>query len=190
MATTEMPTLHGDRVRVRPLAPSDLEAYLDACRTLEDGVSEDDLRVRLNWRVAGYRELGALLQPPYGERAIVLRESGHLVGLCGLVPSLGPFGLLASWPREADTLVARRFVPAVGLYWLVDTRHRGCGYATEAATLLIRHAFEQMHLRRVVATTLADNASSQAVMRRLGMRIERNPEPEPEWFQVVGILDS
>jgi hypothetical protein len=25
-------------------------------------------------------------------------------------------------------------------------------------------------------------------MRRLGMRVEENPEPEPAWFQVVGIL--
>jgi len=26
-------------------------------------------------------------------------------------------------------------------------------------------------------------------MRRLGMRIETNPYPEPEWFQVVGVID-
>jgi hypothetical protein len=27
-------------------------------------------------------------------------------------------------------------------------------------------------------------------MRRLGMRIDRNPYPDPPWFQVVGILEN
>ena len=31
---------------------------------------------------------------------------------------------------------------------------------------------------------------SIAVMRRLGMRVEQNPLPEPHWFQVVGWLDA
>jgi hypothetical protein len=26
------------------------------------------------------------------------------------------------------------------------------------------------------------------VMRKIGMRVERNPRPEPEWFQAVGVL--
>ena len=29
----------------------------------------------------------------------------------------------------------------------------------------------------------------QRVMRKLGMRIERNPSPEPHWLQVVGVLE-
>jgi hypothetical protein len=32
--------------------------------------------------------------------------------------------------------------------------------------------------------------SSIAVMRRLGMQIERNPLSQPEWFQTVGILHA
>jgi RimJ/RimL family protein N-acetyltransferase len=41
-----------------------------------------------------------------------------------------------------------------------------------------------------VATTEHDNLGSIAVMRKLGMRIETNPEGEPEWFQTVGILEA
>jgi hypothetical protein len=26
-------------------------------------------------------------------------------------------------------------------------------------------------------------------MQRVGMRLERNPFPEPPWFQVVGVID-
>jgi hypothetical protein len=42
----------------------------------------------------------------------------------------------------------------------------------------------------VVATTAYVNEASQRVMARLGMRVERNPCPDPPWFQVVGTLDN
>ena len=35
-----------------------------------------------------------------------------------------------------------------------------------------------------------DNLASIAVMRKLGMRIERNPCRDPAWLQIVGILRS
>jgi RimJ/RimL family protein N-acetyltransferase len=55
---------------------------------------------------------------------------------------------------------------------------------------MIAYGFEQLRLRRIVATTEHDNARSINVMRRLGMRLERNPRPEPAWLQTVGILDN
>ncbi|MFI5050524.1 MAG: GNAT family N-acetyltransferase [Gaiellales bacterium] len=183
---TEMPALTTERLSVRPLTSEDFPAY----RALEPDIPDDRQRATLAWRVASYRELGALLQPPYGERAIALGAGGALVGLCGLVPSFGPFGLLESWPRDHDEERARRFLPAVGMYWMLDPAHRGNGYATEAAAALIAYGFGEMRLQRIVATTEHANTASQAVMRRLGMRLDRNPEPEPPWFQVVGILDS
>jgi ribosomal-protein-alanine N-acetyltransferase len=45
-------------------------------------------------------------------------------------------------------------------------------------------------LQRVVATTTYNNAASIRVMQKLGMTIERNPLPDPPWFQVVGVLES
>jgi len=33
-----------------------------------------------------------------------------------------------------------------------------------------------------------DNLASQGVMRRLGMKLEKTPFPDPPWLQVVGIL--
>ena len=120
---------------------------------------------------------------PYGERGIALDESGRLVGLVGLVPALGPFGLLPSWPEPGS-----RFVPEVGLYWAVAPAFRRRGIAAEAAAVLVDHAFTELGLARLVATTERENLASIGVMRRLGMRVEENPEPEPAWFQVVGIL--
>ena len=78
----------------------------------------------------------------------------------------------------------------MGLYWIVAPEHRGCGIASEAAAALVAHAFAELGLARVVATTEHANLASLGVMRRLGMRIERNPGPEPAWFQTVGVLEA
>jgi [ribosomal protein S5]-alanine N-acetyltransferase len=65
--------------------------------------------------------------------------------------------------------------------------HQQQGCATEAETALIGYAFTEPHLERIVATTTYENAASIRVMQKLGMRIERNPYPDPPWLQVVGI---
>ena len=44
--------------------------------------------------------------------------------------------------------------------------------------------------KRIIAETDYDNLGSMAVMRKLGMRIEKNPYSDPPWLQVVGILDN
>jgi RimJ/RimL family protein N-acetyltransferase len=172
-----VPPLESARLTVRELVAGD--------RAAVEQLTGDDRERWLRWTTLGYQQLAELRQPPYGERGVVLRESGHLVGLVGLVPSLGPFGLLPSWPEAGG-----RYRPEVGLYWAVAPSHRLRGVASEAAAALIAHAFAELHLARLVATTERENVASIGVMRRLGMRVEENPEPEPAWFQVVGVLDA
>lgn len=46
----------------------------------------------------------------------------------------------------------------------------GRGLATEGVRALIASAFERLHLDRVVATTMADNAGSWRVLEKCGMR--------------------
>ena len=53
---------------------------------------------------------------------------------------------------------------------------------------MVSYAFDELDLRRIVATTEHENFRSIAVMLRLGMTIERNPRAEPDWFQTVGVL--
>jgi RimJ/RimL family protein N-acetyltransferase len=175
------------RVRVPPLESARLtiRELVFGDRAAVEELIGDDRERWLGWTALGYEQLAELRQPPYGERGVVLRESGRLVGLVGLVPSLGPFGLLPSWPEPG-----RLYRPEVGLYWAVAPDHRCQGVATEAAATLIAHAFAELRLARLVATTERENVASIGVMRRLGMRVEENPEPEPDWFQVVGILEG
>ena len=184
----EMLPLESQRLLIRPFT----EADLDAVAVLLDTTPADAATARYvshgGLNAAVLAELG---QPPLGDRAVLLRETGELIGLAGLVPAFGPFDQL----RPIEEEPKRRRPPApnrieIGLYYNVDARYRKQGIATEAARALVDFAFEQMHLGRIIATTERDNLASQAVMRHLGMRMHGNALPNPAWFQIVGILEN
>jgi ribosomal-protein-alanine N-acetyltransferase len=181
-----MPVLRSNRLVVREFGIDDLQAVhtlLDV--QLEGGLAAlEQRRDWLHWTVLGYSQLAELRQPPYGDRAIVLTSSGALIGACGLVPCLAPFSQIPGMGQSPG------YSAEIGLYWAVAPEHQRRGYATEAARALVQYAFDTLRVHRVVATTTSDNAASMAVMRKLGMRLERNPRGEPEWFQVVGVLPN
>jgi ribosomal-protein-alanine N-acetyltransferase len=205
-----IPALTTDRLVIREFVSTDLDA---AHQLLDVDLADADLatdgattlparRRWLDWAVASYEQLAHLRQPPYTDRAIVLRATGELIGACGLVPCLTPFHQLPGWaellhtteePASSTTSTGSAntsgtFTAEVGLCWAIATSHRRQGFATEAARALVAYAFSSLRLARIVATTRHDNHASMAVMRRLGMRILRNPLPDPPWFQVVGLL--
>jgi [ribosomal protein S5]-alanine N-acetyltransferase len=117
-------------------------------------------------------------------------EGKEVIGAVGLVPSLMPFGLLPYYHEWIKPAQAGLSFPEVGLFWALGQEFRGQGYATEAAQALIDYAFGELRLVRIVATTEYSNLASQGVMRRLGMRVEQNPFPQPEYMQVVGIIEN
>jgi RimJ/RimL family protein N-acetyltransferase len=192
-----MPVLETERLLIRRLEMGDLEAIyqildvdLADASMGSDGAKQRAERERwLRWTTLAYDELERLHQPPYGERGIVLKQTGELIGACGLVPCLDAFTLLPSLATGEEDAAARLTSPEVGLFWAVAPAQQRRGYATEAARALIEFAFTQLRLRRIVATTTHDNAASMAVMRKAGMRLERNPGAEPPWLQVVGIVE-
>jgi [ribosomal protein S5]-alanine N-acetyltransferase len=187
----DVPLLTTERLLVREFVSADLEAVhtlLDREIRLEAPLTREERQAWLTWTRLGYRQLARLHQPPYGERAIVLKAEGRVIGACGYVPVLNALGQLPSWrdggPQRPGLLSA-----AVGLYYVLSPTCQGQGYATEAVRALIDYAFTHLDLARIVATTTFDNAGSIVVMRRLGMRIERNPRTTPPWLQVVGVRD-
>lgn len=188
-----IPTLETERLRIRPLEMDDLEAchrlYIDIewiDTKLSDEVNRDQRRQWLEWAVRNDEQLALLHQPPYGDRAVVLKDGGCFIGLVGLVPLLAPFGQLPCFGRVEGA----RFTPEVGLFWAISPRFQRRGYATEAARALVQYAFGTLKLGRIVAGTERGNSASMAVMRHLGMRLEENPFPEPPWFQVTGLLEA
>lgn len=56
-------------------------------------------------------------------------------------------------------------------YWLVPELW-GNGYASDAADLLVRYAYEERRLRKVSAHVLVENEESQAVLERVGFQRE------------------
>jgi [ribosomal protein S5]-alanine N-acetyltransferase len=192
----QMPTLETERLLVRPFVLDDLEAIYqildvelaDAHLGTTGLHGREDRQRWLQWTVMNYRELADLYQPPYGDRAIVLKDTGQVIGAIGYVQCLAPFGQLPGFGTEEDVPV--RSIPAFGLYWAMSPRHQRHGYTTEAGRVMVDYAFTQLELQRIVATTEYENVASQGVMRKLGMRLERNPRPDPVWLQVVGVLDN
>ena len=177
-SSTALPVLRTARLAIRPLTNADGAA----CRAVLPALDDAAFRRWFTWAVAAPAALADLQQPPYGERAVVL-ATGELVGLVGLVPALGPFAQLEGASAGAP------WTAELGLYWALSPAHRGRGYATEAATALCEALFAALTPKRLVALTEHGNGASQAVMRRLGMRMLTNPHSEPAWLQVVGILD-
>jgi RimJ/RimL family protein N-acetyltransferase len=182
-----MRALETTRLLIRAFTLADAETY---SRLLDEAFgagaygSSEEKRLIFEYQVVADAGLALLHQPPYGDRAIVLRDTGLVVGSVGFAPCLMPFGLLPSFETTEG------FSSEIGLFWALFPEHQGHGYATEAAAAMVAYAFDVLRLRRIVATTESDNKRSLDVMRRLGMRIERNPEPEPAWFQSVGVLDN
>jgi ribosomal-protein-alanine N-acetyltransferase len=89
----------------------------------------------------------------YGVWAIERLEDGVFLGFAGLnSPSF-----------EAH------FTPAVEIEWRLAYEAWGHGYATESARAALRFGFENRGLEEIVSFTVAANARSLAVMKRLGM---------------------
>ena len=193
-----IPTLETDRLRIRPFLLDDLAAIhqildveLAQAEFGTEGAKSLSERAQwLQWTILNYGELAKLYQPPYGDRAVVLKHSGQLIGACGYVPCLDAFEQLPSLhPPERESGLALN-TAEFGLFYAISPAAQGRGYATEAARALVGYAFAHLKLKRIIATTTADNAASIQIMRHIGMRVETNPLPEPPWLQVVGILEN
>jgi RimJ/RimL family protein N-acetyltransferase len=93
-------------------------------------------------------------QHGWGFWAVEERESGRLIGLCGLAH--------IQWQAF--------FTPAVEIGWRLATPWQGKGLAREAAAASLAYAFREAGLDRVVAFTVPANTASWGLMERLGMR--------------------
>jgi RimJ/RimL family protein N-acetyltransferase len=144
----------------------------------------------LQWTVLNYTQLAKLYQPPYGERAVVHKHTQQIIGACGFVPCLDAFEQVLGLSPTLRPSQHWLTTPEFGLFYAIMPTLQGQGYATEAARALVDYAFQHLRLKRIIATTTYENAASMGVMRKLGMRLERNPYSEPPWLQVVGVLEN
>jgi RimJ/RimL family protein N-acetyltransferase len=103
-----------------------------------------------------------------GLLAVERTEDQTFLGMCGVHH-------LESFPDDLEVA------------WRLARPYWGHGYATEAATAWLDHAFDTLGTARVISVADPPNDRSIAVMRRLGMRYQRKLEIEEEGdrFEVV-----
>ena len=152
---TACPTLVTDRLILRPLEESDLDAYTELLTTPEVRRSlhlsatysrRDAWMGMAQWR--GQWELRGS-----GQWAVEERSSGRFVGRAGL-----------HRPEVPDW-------PGLEVGWTLHPTHWGKGYATEAGASAIAYAFEVIGVVEVFSIILPENRRSQAVARRLGLTL-------------------
>ncbi len=97
----------------------------------------------------------------YGLWAVILKDSGELVGRCGLLP----------WEIGGRT--------EVEVAYLLGTRWWGHGLATEAALAIVEFAFATLAVDRLIAMVDPHNEASRNVAMKVGM--------SPLW---VGYIDD
>ena len=143
--------LRTERLVLRPFAPGDAPAFVDAWAS-EQWTS---LLLSLPMNAAEVAEMARRRSNPGDHKFIglVVERDGEVVGDSML--HLQGTGL-----SEAE------------IGWTVLPQHLGHGYATEAAREVLRLAFEHHGVRRVVANLDARNDRSAAVCERIGMRRE------------------
>ena len=109
---------------------------------------------------------GSYAKYGFGLWAVDLLATGEAVGLCGLIR------------REA--------LEHVDLGFALLERHRGHGYAREAAVAVLALARERFGFAKLLAITDPDNTASQQVLEDLGFRFDRRID-WPETNEVLAL---
>lgn len=149
--------LETQRLTLRHLTLDDLDELFalysdpEIRKYFPDGVKNyEDTKEELEWFLNGHPE-----HPKLGLWATIHRETGEFIGRCGLLP----------W--EIDGRLE------VEIAYLLDKSFWHLGLATEAANGIMKYAFEELHLSRLICLMDPDNIASQRVAQRVGMVLER-----------------
>ena len=197
MEAIAVDTLETQRLIIRPFVMEDLyEAHqvLDvdiewSGRSFTLGQRRE--RLHLYVGLAQWEDTGRL----YGFRAITLKASQELIGICGLHPDVwSPRWKAIFWPtlfRDYDgTTLGGHASLELGIGYALSHPARRQGYATEAVKALLDHAFRTLQINRVFAVADQRNPDSVKVMQRVGMRTAQNPDGQMAYPGVVGLIEN
>ncbi|KNY05299.1 GNAT family N-acetyltransferase [Microbacterium sp. GCS4] len=163
MSSHDFWPIRTERLRIRPLAPDDIDVMWEWRRIPEVnrwlGLAPDTLDA--------FRE--RYLDP---DRLAAM----HLIELLpegdGAATPIGDLMIKVGdgWAQLEVADQARGVEAELG--WVLDPAYTGRGYATEAIRAVIGACFGPLGLRRVHAGCFADNEPSWRLMERIGMRRE------------------
>ncbi len=168
-----LPSYTTERLLVRPLVADDLDplfgliyaepevARLFTSYTAYEQVADLHRRkVALN---------GDSASAGFGYWGVVLRETGVVIGQILLGPPEP-----TTWAVLPETSPASPLGDEVELGYAFGRAYWSRGYALEACGPIVRYAFEDLGLCRLVNGVATANAASVRLMERLGYRIEPN----------------
>ncbi len=149
---TNFPLIETARLRLRMLEPEDADSIhsiwsdpevmkfipIVVFRTREE-VKEFIPLTLQRWEERGF-----------GMFAVTFKETGEMVGYCGLQYLDG--------------------TPEVEIYYGFSKDFWDQGFATEAARAVLRFAFEEKKLESIAGITLPDNTASQKVLEKIGLK--------------------
>jgi ribosomal-protein-alanine N-acetyltransferase len=156
IARPEATVLDTERLYLRELQPSDVDQMFEVLgdpetmRFYPDAKTRQETAAWIEWNRGSYGENG------FGLWASILKETGKLIGDCGLT---------------VQTVDGERFVE-VGYHLNKGNWHQG--FATEAALACRDHAFEGFGMDRLIALIRPENEPSWRLAERLGMSTWRD----------------
>jgi ribosomal-protein-alanine N-acetyltransferase len=154
-----MNTPQTPRLILRKFTPSDFERFAELMANPDvtlfsgKGVLARDEAAALFERLLAPARVGKPSQ-----FAVIVRESGLLIGYCGF--------FLQIVDEVVELEIGYRLHPD---YW-------GRGLATEAARAVRDHAFAELEVERVISIIHPDNLRSQRVAEKNGMRKEKETD--------------
>jgi [ribosomal protein S5]-alanine N-acetyltransferase len=92
-------------------------------------------------------------EEPRSKYQLAITLDGRVIGTCGVRKDV-PDAVVAEFGCE------------------LDREHWGRGYAREASEALLRLAYDELGVERVIARTTADNATAIRLAERLGLGVE------------------
>lgn len=157
-----------DRLTIRPLRASDAEAI----HAIHELVGHGRARRTLDELRALYAQMEGASDGDAGWRGFVLELGGGAV--------IGEVGVCIDQPDAHQAEIGYSLHPH---FWRA-------GYATEALQAILAATFSGSDVHRVVATTMADNAASRALLKRLGFRLEARNRSAFFDYRIGGWVDS
>jgi RimJ/RimL family protein N-acetyltransferase len=149
--------LRTERLLLRPFDDGDLEAVYAM-------QSREDVTRYLYWGPRSPAEARHMLERLM--RMTAIDDDSGALRLAALLPGSG----LLIGDFSLQRISREHGQGEIG--FIVHPDHHGQGYATEAASLLLRLGFEELGLHRIVGRCDARNTASARLMERLGMRRE------------------
>ena len=145
-------TLETERLILRQFEDGDISAIFEIMRkpevmyAWEHGFILEETQDWLTRQKARYQQDGI------GYMAVILKETGVLIGQAGLLKS------------KIDVQ------PVTEIGYIFDNAYWGKGYATEAAKVLVNAAFDTLGIDKLYCTMRPENLPSVKVAERSGFR--------------------